>query len=485
LRKRFEIQYELGATPIERLRIPPKSRDELPPVLRALQYIYTTPELNQRIFELLEAKVISGKKPTGRPGMSLWEILVMAVIRLARDADYDHLHYMATTDNLIRGLLGACKFGETQKAYSLQSIKDNVGLIDEETLNQINELVVQAGHQLLKKKDEKLNVKIDTYVLESNVHFPTDVNLLFDAARKSIEYARRLASEAQLGGWRKSQYWINQLNSHCRKVGKLSYYGGKNKQQRLKQATDEYLKLARQLSQKLDAVEADFRRLTETSEKRSTLFEQLFYFKEHLDKHIDLISRRILAGEQIPHSEKVFSLFEPYTEWIKKGKAGNRPELGLKIAVATDQFGFILLTKVTEKQHDKDIAVPMAKQILQTYEVQSMSFDKNFWTPHNHESLSKLVPDLVMPKKGKRNQQEYEREHSKTFIALRKQHSAVESAINCLEHHGLNRCPDKGLSNFKKYTGLGVLACNLHKLGNILQQKQRKLTKNRPLKKAA
>ncbi len=152
MRKRFEVQYELEATPIEELKIPTRSRDEMPPVLRALQYIYTTPELNQKIFELLESKVTLGKKRTGRPGMTLWEILVLATIRLTRDADYDHLHYMATTDNLIRGLLGACRFGETNKDYSLQSIKDNIGLIDDETLEQVNDLVVEAGHELIKKK---------------------------------------------------------------------------------------------------------------------------------------------------------------------------------------------------------------------------------------------------------------------------------------------------------------------------------------------
>ncbi len=485
MRKRFEVQYELGATPIEKLDIPTRSRDQLPPVLRALQYIYTTPKLNQKVFELLETKVISGKKQTGRHGMTLWEILVLAAVRLSRDADYDHLLYMTTTDNLIRGLLGVCKFGQSDKDYGLQTIKDNVALIDEKTLHQINELVVQAGHQLIKKKDEKLNVKIDSYVLETNVHFPTDYNLLYDAARKCIDYARQLAFGANLPGWRKSQYLINQFKSHCRIVGKLSYYGGKNKQERLTEATVRYLKLAWQLCLKLDAAEADFKRLAETSEKLSKLFDDFLYFKKHLDKHIDLMTRRIIDGERIPHEEKVFSLFEPYTEWIKKGKAGNRPELGLKLAVATDQFGFILLSRVMVNEHDKDIAMPMAKEILQMYEIQSMSFDKNFWTKDNHTKLSKLVSDLVLPKKGKRNQEEYEREHSKTFTALRNQHSAVESAINCLEHHGLNRCPDRGLNNFRRYTGFGVLACNLHKLGNILLEKERKMTKNRLLKKAA
>lgn len=485
MRKRFEVQYELGATPIEHVEIPTKSRDELPAVLRALQHIYTTPELNQKVFEILEAKVIKGKKQTGRPGMTLWEILVLATVRLARDADYDHLHYMATSDNVIRGLLGACKYGETNRHYSLQSIKDNIALIDDETLEQINALVVEAGHQLVKKKDEPLNVKVDSYVLEANVHFPTDINLLFDAARKSIELASRLSMSAQLPRWRKSQYWIKRLKSHCRNVGRLCYYGGKNKQQKLREAADAYLGLARKLSQKLDACETDFKAVATHSEKHSKLFEQYRYFKAHLDKHIDLISRRILGGETICHSEKVFSLFEPYVEWIKRGKAAKRQELGLKIAIATDQFGFILSHNVMQNQHDKDIAVPIADALVRTYEVGSISFDKNFWTPENYQQLSALLSVVVLPKKGKLNQQEHERQHSKTFLALRKQHSAVESAINTLEHHGLNRCPDRGLHNFKKYTALGVLACNLHKLGNLLREKERILSKNKRFKKAA
>jgi len=152
LRQKIEVQYELGATPIEKLKIPTRTRDEMPPVLRALQYIYTTPELNEKVFTLLDAKIRRGKKQTGRPGMTLWEVLVLATIRLTRDADYDHLHYMASTDSLVRGLLGVCRFGETNKEYSLQSIKDNMGLIDEATLEQVNDIVVKAGHQLVKKK---------------------------------------------------------------------------------------------------------------------------------------------------------------------------------------------------------------------------------------------------------------------------------------------------------------------------------------------
>lgn len=485
MRKRFEIQYELGATPIEEIDIPLRSRDEMPPVLRALQYIYTTPELNQKVFDLLEKKVMADKKKTGRTGMTLWEMLVLATVRLTRDADYDQLHYMAESDFILRGLLGANKFGETQRRYPLQTIKDNVSLIDEDTLDQLNELVVKAGHQLLKKNDA-LDVKVDSYVLESNVHFPTDLNLLYDAGRKCAELAQKIASDAQITGWRKGKSWSKRLKAHCRKVGKLSVSGGRDKALRVRKATLDYLDCAEALGKKLAADMPSFKQAASTSQRQAKRFFSLRYFFGHLEKHLDLVRRRLMHGETIPHAEKIFSLFEPYTEWIKKGKAGNRPELGLPICVAKDQYKFILTHRVMQKQHDEEVAVPMAETLVRKYTIRSLSFDKNFWSPRNYQVLKSLVSRLILPKKGKRNQTEYEREHSKAFKTLRRQHAGVESAINSLEHHGLNRCPDRSIDHFKNYAALGVLAYNLHQLGNILLAKDCKaISKNRSFRKAA
>jgi len=81
----------------------------------------------------------------------------------------------------------------------------------------------------------------------------------------------------------------------------------------------------------------------------------------------------------------------------------------------------------------------------------------------------------VLPKRGKLNKEDKEREDAKTFKQLRRAHSAIESNINMLEHHGLNRCKDKGLHGYKRNVGLSVLAYNLHIIGNRLieQQKQK------------
>ncbi|MFQ5788003.1 MAG: hypothetical protein ACE5H1_08475 [Thermodesulfobacteriota bacterium] len=154
MRKRFEIEYEKGATPIEEVKIPEKSRDELPAVLRGLQHIHRERELNKAVLDLLEERFNSREKNKGmgRPGMSLWEILVLAVVRLALGIDYDRLEHIANYDLLVREILGVVSFGKQIKRYSLQAIKDNVGILDEKTIEEINEIIIKAGHRLVKKR---------------------------------------------------------------------------------------------------------------------------------------------------------------------------------------------------------------------------------------------------------------------------------------------------------------------------------------------
>lgn len=82
MRKRFEVQLEFGQSAIEQIVLPKRSSDELPPLLKSLQWIFKTPELNEAIFEFLENAVVGGKQSTtGRPGMDLWYILVLGVMR--------------------------------------------------------------------------------------------------------------------------------------------------------------------------------------------------------------------------------------------------------------------------------------------------------------------------------------------------------------------------------------------------------------------
>ena len=285
-------------------------------------------------------------------------------------------------------------------------------------------------------------------------------------------------------GWRKHNFWKKSSKSLSRSLNKVLRGGGKRKIQRVKKAANAYLKASRKISEKIKQLKVQIKE-NELSSIKMGLMQDLNYYELMLDKHIDLVERRLIKGEKIPHADKIFSIYQPYTEWINKGKAGNRVELGLKVAICTDQDGFILHHRIMEKEADVQVAIPMIEKIKQDYQLVSASFDKGFWSKDNFEKLTKELPQLVLPKKGKRNKEESQREGEKKFKQLRNQHSAVESNINMLEHHGLNRCLDKGIEHFKNYTALGVVTYNLHRLGNLLRKEKRKKEKLEELKKKA
>ncbi len=328
-------------------------------------------------------------------------------------------------------------------------------------------------------------MKADSYVLETNVHYPTDVNLLYDSGPKCLDMIAKAsrALERPVPGWRKVGDWHKRLRKQERRLTTILGRGGKNRQARLEAATQIYLETARKIFFKIEASQFFWEQAP--SPKMLAIFMVLKQYQALLEKQIDLVRRRLLEGETIPHADKLFSIFEQHTEWINKGKKHKKVELGLNILIATDQYHFILYHQVMHGQQDVQLAVPVARTICQTYEqelLESISFDRGFFSGPNYENLREYAREVILPKKGKLNQQEQQRESQQDFVSLRHQHSAVEANINQLEHHGLNRCPDKGLTAFKRYTAFGVLAYNLHRLGKaLIKQQQAKV----PRKKAA
>lgn len=475
MRHAFRSQPDFQITPIEKTRLPLQSRDELPPILAGLQWLWMHPTLKAEIFTLLEAKILAGKQATGRTGMDFWQILVLGIVRLGLDADWDRLEDLANHHTLIRQMLGVpvTPWGEDPKVFGHQTLRDNVALLDDELLRAINARIAAAGREVFAKKGgaplAALEVKVDTYVLETDVHFPTDLNLLWDAGRKCVDLIVKYREQFGyvLPGWRKAKEWRRQLKRGERITSQIVYRGGPNKEARVKRAVRDYLDVGGELSAKVHASLLDL-----CDQPADTAhWEALEYLHRMLDKHLDLVHRRLLQEETIPAHEKVFSLFEPHTEWIQKGKQRPNVELGHRLLIATDQHQLIQDYDVPVGQADVDQSVPVADRLLGRYgagSLASLSFDKGFTRTEDRELLSLYVPTVVMPKRGKKNAAEFARESDKKFVALRQQHSAVESEINSLEHHGLNRCRDVGLSGYLRYVGYGVMSYNLHVIGREL-----------------
>jgi IS5 family transposase len=473
------VQMQLGQVDISKLTFDLKSRDELPQVLRGLQHIYMTPLLRGEIFSILEENISPyANKRNGRPGMELWKIFVLGVVRLDLNWNYDRLHDSANNHKGIRQMLGHADFAD-EYHYHLQTVKDNVSLLTPELLDRINQVVVKGGHVILKKKgNEVLRGRCDSFVVETNVHYPTDINLLFDAMRKVMTLTANLCKRYELSEWRQSAYNIRHIKRLMRCAQNKKRARAKTQAQEEKRkasiihAHRIYITIAEQYLEKANNT---LNSLDLVGSFDAMMKEDIAKYIHHAKRQIDQIERRVIRGEEIPHEEKVFSIFEPHTEWVVKGKAGVAVELGLKVCIQEDQYQFILYHQVMEKQSDEQVAISVVEETQKRFpDFKVNSFDKGFHSPNNQKILNEKLEFLVLPRKGKLSKMIHAIESSEEFRQARWKHSAVESAINALENHGLDRCPDHGIQGFKRYVALAIVARNLQRMGAILQMREQK-----------
>jgi IS5 family transposase len=477
MRKVIDIQMKFGEVDISKIEFDPRSRDEIPKLLMGLQEIYCNRNVRDEVFTVLCDLPPEGiDQHNGRRGMDLWKILVLGTLRLSCNWDYDKLMDIANNHKTLRLMLGHSSVFDDYY-YPLQTLKDNLSLFTPEVLDRINRIVLQHGHQLIgKKKDEGLRASCDSFVVETDVHYPTDINLLLDAMRKVILLIMALCDDLGVSGWRKGLYNLKKVKRCFRKAQQLKRSTSKDKTKRAKReqlVMDAHMAYVELANSFIDRAKETINSISSTNLMAHLRIAEIQKYIAHAERQMDQIRRRVLEGETIAHHEKVFSLFEEHTEWINKGKAGISQELGLKICIVKDQFGFLLHHRVMQKETDDQIAVPIIKETKERFpQLTSCTFDKGFHSPANQKDLAALLEKVILPRKGKLSAINKEIENSEEFKEARRKHSAVESSINALENHGLDRCLDHGLHGFKRYVGLAVLARNIQIIGHILQQKE-------------
>ncbi len=476
MRKVIENQLKLGQVTIENIQIDMSCRDEIPQLLLGLQTIYSNKQLRAEVFAILEKMVPDNVDPgNGRSGMELWKILVLGTLRLNCNWDYDKLHDIANNHGTVRQFLGHSNF-EIDQRYALQTLKDNMGLFTPEILDEINQVVIKTGHHMVcKNNDIELKGRCDSFVVETDVHYPTDTNLLLDAIRKIVFQTGRMCDDLGITEWRQYRHIFKKIKKQFDIVRKLKHSTAKDKAKRTKRTRliiDAHRQYVDLVEYYVNRAKESIVILNEMGAGRVVTIMLIEHYISHAERQIDQTRRRVLDGRKIPHNEKVFSIFEEHTEWISKGKAGVPQELGLGVCILEDQYGFILHHRVMEHQKDVDITVLMVLEAKRKFAgLIGCSFDKGFYSPQKRDGLRGILDQVVLPKKGKLSKKDKRIEHSEEFIESRRKHSAVESAINALENHALDRCPDHGIDGFKRYVALAVLARNIQILGSKVRQK--------------
>ena len=335
-----------------------------------------------------------------------------------------------------------------------------------------------------KKPGEKLRTRCDSLVVETDVHYPTDINLLWDAMRKVIELTGKSCDS--LSDWRQYRFNLKQLKKRYRKAQKIKHSTSKDdakksaRSEEVHQAYRNYLSEAERLIEKSDLTIQKLACLGKVFE-----VEKIEHYIKHAERQIAQIDRRVLKGEVIPHSEKVFSIFEEHTEWVCKGKAGVPVELGVRVSVVEDQYQFVLQHRIMWKETDDKAAVPLIEEVKQRYpEISQCSFDKGYYSKDNIIELNKHLENVILPKKGRCNKEEKAWQESEIFGEARRKHSGVEACINNLEVRGLNRCLSYGRNGFERHVALSIVATNLHRIGLLLQRKELALLRRKEQRKA-
>ena len=488
MRHARERQRRLDGGSVSRVVLNLNCRDELIPILRGLQQIYATPKVRDAILKLVERDVSAkSRSDRGRDGLSDWCILVLAAVRLGCNLDYDKLHDLAENHRALRSIMEIGEFDET--GFSWKRIRDNVCLLQPATIEEINQLIVGEGHKLV--PDAVKTMRADSFVIETNIHYPTDSSLIVDGIRKIIELSEPLATARELSGWRQHAQLLKAVKSVARGIARIAAKKGPNYQERLK---TEYVKLLKKsgrvlqranellatLQKQTPARPADQNVSNENNVNELLEITTLETFITRTQQVREVARRRVIRGEKVPNDEKLFSLFEPHTQLYKRGKAGEPVQFGRLALVFEDGAGFLTQHRLLSRtESDRDVAVPETRRLQQRFDnqVEELSLDRGFHSPENQVELVKLVKSPCLPKPGVKQAAAQLAEQSAaaslTFRAAKQRHPGIESMIGSLQSgNGQKRCRDRGELGLERYLALGILGRNLHTFGRLLIQRE-------------
>ena len=370
MRKVETPQLEIGGSFIEEVVINPRSRDDIPALLPGLQHLYVVEALRKRLFALLESEINPDvRKDTGRPGMDLWGILVLAILKQGPGCDRDRLCELANEHQTLRRMMGHGLLG---RQYEMQTVIGNVSLLGPSLLVKVNGLLVEAGHKVAgKKPGEPLRGRCDSFCVETDVHYPTDCNLLWDAMRCTVRHAARLSGSLGLRGWRQHRHVTHGVIKRAFNRVRTARLA-----RRSPERVEAYLAVCERYLARARETLREAEGLSRCSSQGAGMV-RVRHFMRHAERQIDQIRRRVLHGESIPHGEKVFSIFEPHTRRIVKGKAGVLQELGVPVCVLEDPYQFILHHEIMWKGHDVDYATGMVSDAQKSFpELRACSLDK-------------------------------------------------------------------------------------------------------------
>jgi len=326
-----------------------------------------------------------------------------------------------------------------------------------------------AKHAVRRELIDGDKLRLDTTAVESNIHWPTDSSLLWDVYRtldRLIRQAREIDPVA-VGSRRLQARRAKRLQQ---KIARKAANKGRSAQQ-LKALYTQLIRMVEDLFGWARSVRHELakrRRLASVMDmaKAAAIVEQIDHYIVLGQRVVDQARRRVLEGERVPNEEKLFSIFEPHTELLKRGKAGKDVEFGHMIQIQQVDGKFITDYDVFDKrpvEYDLLESVVESHRKLFGHYPDELAGDKGYYESMDAiDRLQRKVPMVSIAKKGRRTPEETEREHDLLFRLAQRFRAGVEGTISFLKRMlRLARCFNKGWEHFVSTVGQTILAHNL------------------------
>lgn len=469
MRKHYDRQRRFDCTPISELVLNFECRDEFIPVLAGLQYVYTSSPLRNKVVDLVAQDLNKdSRRDVGRPGLDDWQVVVLAAVRLGCNFDYDKLQDQSENHRSLRTMLGVGGWNDDE-SFAARRIRDTLCQLTPKTLEAINNTVASAGQELF--PEAATSVRGDSFVIETNIHYPAESSLILDGMRKVIPLCAKLATEQDLSGWRQHKQLLKRIKQDARSIAQIS---GSRSPKVLERLPLAYKRLLSRSADILDRAEELL-----TQEKMDGLTTHACLLSETLREWIQLTRqvcntayRRVILKEQVPNRDKLFSLFETHTQLYRRGKAATPNQFGRLTLVFEDGVGFISHYHLMDREAvDSDVIVEETRKAQKKHRgaIETASFDRGFYSPENEELLARIVNEPCIAPRHPQQYAERLASGSVEFHRLRQRHPGVESAIGAMQSgNGLKRCRDRSEIGFERYLGLAILGRNIHVLGKLL-----------------
>lgn len=439
----------------------------LDPILQRISdFIGDHAELVERVRQDLERGL---KNPrTGRSGLTPPQVLRSFVLRRVKNWDYRELRERIADGYTLRQFTDFC----SQPVPQHDAFHRAFNRLTPQTLQALNESVVQAAVALGLEDGKQL--RVDTTVVETDIHHPTDSTLLWDTVRVVTRLVGHLNEELPEG----VQGFTIRTRSARRRMQEIQRLTPKErheqqvpKYRQLIRTTEQVVQNARQvLAQTQDAKGLD--------PVQSVLIRVLRQDIEHYcqlgDRVINQARRRVLEGEQVPSQEKIYSIFESHTDLIKRGKPEKPVEFGHKVFLAESAQGLITQYRVLDgNPSDEDHVEPSLQRHQKMFgrAPELYGSDRGFHNQRNQQACQQAGVQLpCIPQRGGKKTPERETyEKSPAFKKGQRFRAGIEGRISVLfRGRGMKRCLLQGRERFELLVGAAVLANNLLRIADLL-----------------